>query len=56
MSFVLFCVLKDEFRETGFSEVILHEAGTVEETLDLNIFYASLFLYCKIVTICLVDT
>ncbi len=55
MSFVLFCVLKEEFRETGLSEVILHKAASVEEMLDLNIFYASSFLYCKAVTICSVD-
>jgi hypothetical protein len=55
VSFVLFCVLKEEFRETGLSEVILHKAASVEEMLDLNIFYASSFLYCKAVTICSVD-
>ena len=55
--FVLLCVLKKEFRETGLSKVIIHKAACVDETLDLNIslYCMSLFLYCKLVNICSID-
>jgi hypothetical protein len=55
------CLLQGEFCfilcfKGRVCDVILHKVGSVEETLDLNIFYASTFLYCKIVTICSVTT
>ncbi len=62
---LLACLLQGEFcfilcfkgrvSRNRLKEVLLRKAESVEETLALNIFYTSLFLYCKLVTICSVD-